>query len=171
MRLFIAINLNEATRSGLASLQDGLRETAARGRFSARENLHLTLAFLGDCGPAQTAAARAAMDGMQFAPFPLRIDRLGRFRRDSGDIWWAGVEASEPLLALQRDLTKELQGLGFQLEDRLFQPHITLAREVVTQEKERTVSPFGETVTQIDLMKSERMGGKLTYTAIHSVHG
>jgi hypothetical protein len=30
------------------------------------------------------------------------------------------------------------------------------------------IEPFGETVSAIDLMKSERIGGKLTYTPIHT---
>jgi len=171
MRLFIAVNVNEATRSALASLQTELRTTAARGRFSAQENLHLTLVFLGECDPTQTAAARSAVERVRFSSFPLIIDRLGRFRRDGGEIWWAGVEASEPLLALQRNLTKALQVEGFQLESRKYMPHITLARELVTTEKEKTISPFGETVTKIDLMKSEYIQGKLTYTAIYSIQG
>ena len=169
MRLFVAINLNEATRSALASLQEELRESAIRGRFSTRENLHLTLAFLGECDSIQTAAACAAMDAQSFAPFSLEINRLGCFRREGGEIWWAGAVASEPLLALQQDLAKSLRAAGFRLEERQFRPHITLAREVVAPEKERTVPPFSETVTRIDLMKSERIGGKLMYTAIHSI--
>jgi len=170
MRLFIAINLKEATRNALASLQKGLRQNATRGYFSDPENLHLTLAFLGECDPAEGSAVRTVLSALRFASFPLEINRLGRFRREGGEIWWAGIAESEPLHTLWRDLTKELRTAGFHLEARKFTPHITLAREVVTTEKERTVPPFGETVTQIELMKSERIEGKLTYTAIASIH-
>ena len=169
MRLFIAINLNEATRFALVSLQEALRKTAVSGRFSAPENLHLTLAFLDECGLTETVAASAAMDAFCFSPFPLAIDRVGRFKRQGGDIWWAGAADSEPLFALQADITRRLQTAGFVLEERRFRPHITLAREVVSPEKERTVPPFGETVTKVELMKSERIGGQLTYTALHAV--
>lgn len=169
MRLFVAINLQETTRRGLVSLQEGLRRVSAGGRFTTPENLHLTLAFLGECDPAQAVAVRGVMDEVRFAPFPIEIHRLGCFRRAGGDIWWAGVRESEPLLALQRDLADGLRAAGFSLETRAYTPHITLAREVRTGAGEKTVPPFGETVMKIDLMQSERIRGKLSYTAIHTL--
>ncbi len=54
------------------------------------------------------------------------------------------------------------------MDGRKYSPHITLGREVVTDAAPWQIEPFGETVTGIDLMKSERIGGKLTYTAIYS---
>jgi 2'-5' RNA ligase len=69
-------------------------------------------------------------------------------------------------LALQHDLADKLAATGFVLERRKYSPHITLGREVVTTAAPWAIEPFGETVSAIDLMKSERIGGKLTYTAI-----
>jgi 2'-5' RNA ligase len=69
-------------------------------------------------------------------------------------------------MALQSDLADRLLAAGFVLERRRFSPHITLGRDVVTDVKPRAITPFGETVGSIELMKSERIGGKLTYTAI-----
>jgi 2'-5' RNA ligase len=62
MRLFVAINFNDDTRSRLLALGEEIRSHSVRGNFSAPENLHLTLAFLGECDPQQTAAAKAAID-------------------------------------------------------------------------------------------------------------
>jgi 2'-5' RNA ligase len=168
MRLFFAINFNDETRAQLIALRDELRSRAKRGSFSATENMHLTLAFLGECDAKQTAAAKAALDAVGFEPFHIRIDRVGRFKRDGGDIWWAGVQESEPLIDLQGGLSDKLIGAGFALERRKYSPHITLGREIITDAKPREIAPFGETVTSIELMKSERLDGKLTYTAIHA---
>jgi len=88
--------------------------------------------------------------------------------RDGGDIWWAGLREDKPLMDLQRGLSDNLRAAGFALESRKYSPHITLGREVVTDAKPWRIEPFGETVGAIDLMKSERIRGKLTYTAIHS---
>ena len=44
---------------------------------------------------------------------------------------------------------------------------ITIGREVVMKAEPWQTPPFGETVTKIELMKSERINGKLTYTAIY----
>ena len=166
-RLFVAINFETETRNKLVALQNRLRASSARGNFTLPENLHLTLSFLGDCSPAQTAAVKAAMDATSFDPFDISIENLGRFKRDGGDIWWAGFGESKALIELQQKLVKNLTANGFKPEDRKFSPHITLARGVVTDEKPRRIQPFGETVHKLHLMKSERVGGKLTYTSTY----
>lgn len=168
MRLFIAVKFNPSTLSRLTELRDELRSRAERGNFSRDENLHLTLAFLGECNSNQTSAVKAAMDSLVFEPFDMMIDRVGRFKRDSGDIWWASGEPPMELLTLQRELTDKLITTGFELDERKYTPHITLGREVVTDATPWHFEPFGETVSRIDLMKSERISGKLTYTAIYS---
>jgi 2'-5' RNA ligase len=166
MRLFIAVNFNSDTCSRLIALRDELRAKSERGNFSAPENLHLTLAFLGECGGRQADAAKSALSAVIFEPFDIAVERVGRFKRDGGDIWWAGLREDKRLLALQRDLTDKLTTAGFTLERRKFSPHITLGREVVTAATPWMIEPFGETVSAVELMKSERLNGKLTYTSI-----
>ena len=168
MRLFIAINFNNDTRSRLLALCDELRGKSERGRFSLQENLHLTLAFLGECDGKQTSAVKSVLAAVSYEPFDIAVDCVGRFRRDGGDLWWAGLRESEPLIALQGDLTEKLIVSGFSLDKRRYNPHITLGREVKTGSMPESIEPFGETVTSIDLMKSERINGKLTYTAIYT---
>jgi 2'-5' RNA ligase len=151
MRLFIAINFNNETLAQLISLRDELRSRGERGNFTLMENLHLTLAFLGECEAKQTADVKDAMKAAIFEPFPISIERIGRFKRDGGDIWWAGAQASKPLIGLQRDLTDRLINAGFTLDKRKYSPHITLGREVVTESEPWQIVPFGETVKSVDL--------------------
>ena len=167
MRLFIAINFSDETIGRLLSIRDELRARSERGRFSAPENMHLTLAFLGECETRQTAAAKAAMDSVGFEPLVIVIERVGRFGREGGSIWWAGVQESKALLDLQQDLTGKLIDAGFALDNRKYSAHITLGREVVTDAAPRRIEPFSETINSIELMKSEHIGGRLTYTAIY----
>lgn len=166
MRLFIAVNFNNDTRSRLLALRDELRSRSQRGNFSAPENLHLTLAFLGECEARQITAAKSVLGEISFEPFNIVIDCVGRWGRGGGDTWWAGMHESKPLINLQRDLTDRLISAGFELDRRKYSPHITLSREVVTDYVLGRVEPFGETVSAIELMKSERTGGKLKYSAI-----
>jgi len=167
MRLFAAIRFGEVTRRALTSLQTELRKSAVRGRFTAPENLHLTLVFLGECNEVQTEAAKGVVGETIAGPFPLEIDGPGRFSRDGGDVRWARVRECAPLLDLQRDLTERFRSAGFVLERRRYTPHITLARQVVTRVEAKAVPPFGEVVTEIHLMKSERIDGRLVYTSIY----
>jgi 2'-5' RNA ligase len=167
MRLFIAINFNDDTRSSLLALRDELRSRSERGNFSLPDNLHLTLVFLGECDLTQTAAVKASMDTVRFEPIEVVIDRIDRFRRGGGDIWWAGLRYSRSLSEVQRDLTDSLTAAGFRFDKRGYSPHITLGREIVTDTKPWPISPFAETAGRIDLMKSERISGKLTYSVIY----
>ena len=166
MRLFIAINFSDATRGALIALREDLREKSTKGRFSLDENLHLTLAFLGECTIEQKEAAVWAMENVRFSPFAIEVDRIGRFRRDDCDIWWAGLRENKRLLQLQQALTKELRFCGFLLEVRKYTPHITLGRQIVTDEQARRIALIKEDVTQIELMESTRIDGKLTYRPI-----
>lgn len=90
MRLFIAVNFHDTTRSALLSLRDTLRSRSERGNYSLPENLHLTLVFLGECDAKQNASAKGVMDTISSEPFDVTVERVGSFKRDGGDIWWAG---------------------------------------------------------------------------------
>jgi 2'-5' RNA ligase len=80
------------------------------------------------------------------------------------------------LTRLQKELVKELKVEGFyDLDDHEYRPHLTLGRRVTTvrefDEKSFAAEiPVLQTdVTRLSLMKSERIGGKLTYTEIYSI--
>jgi len=167
MRLFIAINFDDDVHSRLLDLRDEVRSCSERGSFVLDDNVHLTLVFLGECDSAQVEAAKSAMNGVVFESFDLYIDSLGRFKRDDGNLWWAGVRESLGLFDLHRDLSNQLKRSGFKLESRKYSPHITLGRKVVTEMTPRRIDPFRQQVYGIDLMKSERIDGILTYTSIY----
>jgi len=167
MRLFVAVNFNDETRNRLIRIKDELRKNSEQGNFTVAENLHLTLAFLGECNAKQTAAAKAVMDRISFEPFDLEIERVGYFNRNEGDLWWVGVKECEHLTQQQQTLADELSLAGFTIEKRKFSPHITIGRKVVTNEKARSIESFGETISKIELMESKRNNGKLTYVSIH----
>ncbi len=166
MRLFVAICLTEACKDALCAASAQLRQHALRGNFSRRENLHLTLAFLGET--ARLDAAKRALGAVQAEPFSLRLAGLGRFRRGSGDLWWMGVSESGALTALQRQVYEALAAEGFSLEKRAFHPHLTLGREIILENgfdptRAIRIPPMGMQVAQISLMESRRISGVLQY--------
>ncbi|MDR0476981.1 MAG: RNA 2',3'-cyclic phosphodiesterase [Desulfobulbaceae bacterium] len=168
MRLFIAINFGGETRARLTGLRDQLRSRSQGGNFSRTENLHLTLAFLGECGQQRADVTKAAMSVIRFQPFDIIIERLGRCKGNGGDLWWIGLAACETLVALQGQLAARLMAAGWTLEKGPYHPHITLGRRVITGATPWKIEPFGETVSTIDLMQSQRLDGGLRYTSIHS---
>ena len=166
-RLFVAISLSGSTITHLTTLQTALSAKSKGGSFTLPENLHLTLAFLGECNETQTAAIKSAMDATAFDPFSITIDHTGYFNGRDGDIWWAGLSQNAPLQKLHHDLTHNLTNAGFTPEKRKFSPHITLARRVQSKIKPHAIPAISETAHKIHLMKSERVGGKLIYTSIY----
>lgn len=172
MRLFLAVNFDDATKHRIQAVQQRLREVA-QGDFSRPENLHLTLAFLGEVPVQKAAAVRRAMDRTRAVTLHLTFDQTGSFRRDGGDIWWIGLAENPALFRLQQELCGNLIAEGFRLEKRRFSPHITLARRVrLQQEVDRSAilgAPFDTSVDAVSLMRSERLSGVLTYTEQYSV--
>jgi 2'-5' RNA ligase len=176
MRLFVAVNFDAAARAALAQWQAELRANALRGNFSALGNVHLTLAFLGERDAGQAAAASRALDavaapGAGFRPFDADIRSMGRFRRDGGDLWWAGMEGCAALDALHGSVWAALAREGFEPERGKWRPHVTLAREVSLRagyEPPARRAPIPVRVESVELMLSERPGGRLTYTPLHS---
>ena len=50
MRLFIAACLDDDVRDTLIKVQDGLKGQKLKARYTKPENLHMTVAFIGDYG-------------------------------------------------------------------------------------------------------------------------
>lgn len=162
MRLFIAVHFSDEVRGLLAETIGRLRAQVLSGNFTRPENLHLTLAFIGETH--NITAVRQVMDRITAAPFVITVGGFGHF----GTLYWAGADNTAPLRSLAESLQNALRGAGFPIEQRRFQPHITLARNVVTK------GPFDigipgthMTVSRVSLMKSERQHGKLTYSEIY----
>ena len=171
MRLFIAINFPAEIKETIAEIRDNIKEAALRGNFTYDENLHLTLAFLGECSPQQMKMIKTVLDHTIFSNFTLELYKVGYFKGDKGNIWWVGLKESKCLSDLQADLCNRLEQMGFLMENRKFTPHITIAREV--KMKSGYVQPEAPQtsfyVASIELMKSERINGKLVYTPVFAV--
>ena len=160
MRLFVAIRFSPEVLERLRRAQDDLRRQGASGNFTRTENLHLTLAFLGET--TGDAGAKAALEEAgSGGAFELSISGAGRF----GDLWWAGIEPNPRLSALADAVQTALRQRGFMIERRRFQPHITLARQLTAPRVPVIRIPKTVmTVTRISLMQSERIGGILVYS-------
>ena len=172
MRLFIALNFSDEIKNGLCKTVDTLRADCLRGSFTRRENLHLTLAFLGEVPG--TGPVVQAMNRVQAEAFPLDLAGFGTFSRDGGELCWVGVKRNAQLDSLYRLLWAELAKAGFRPESRPFKPHLTLAREVIfgsgfhAEAFEKSLLPMHMEAEHISLMKSERIAGKLVYTELFS---
>jgi 2'-5' RNA ligase len=132
VRAFVAIVLADEIRARLAVEVDRLRAVAPEVAWVARDNLHITLKFLGGVDTARlgdvTAALVSAASGMSL--FDVGLRGLGGFPSSTRPrVLWAGLdEGAVPTAALAGRVDGALASLGFPPETRVFSAHVTLGR-------------------------------------------
>lgn len=131
-RLFLAAELPDSVLKTLSQKMNELRRDVPRAKWVARDELHVTLVFLGDVASEQIPALCENVQPVceRWAPFSVRIQGLSAFPNlNRPRVFWAGVDQGADLLAsLQDELAASLEPLGFVRESRPFHPHVTLAR-------------------------------------------
>lgn len=131
MRTFIAVPLPvECTRT-LAEMQGALRRFGAEVRWTAVPSIHLTLTFLGEIDPAVLPGLAGALRALPAIPaFTLRLEGMGAFPNlQRPRVIWCGIEGDRPALSLlQEGVETACMQAGFERENRIFQPHLTLGR-------------------------------------------
>ena len=168
MRLFTAICYDDETKNALFAAQN-FAKNFSEGNFSERENLHLTLVFIGETE--RTEEIKSALSEIEFPSFEFKISGTGIFEKG---IFWAGTEENENLRNLYEEVFEKIRSLGFELDEREFVPHITLARkfrpgdDFSAKETEKLLPEKAVFANRISLMKSERVDGVLRYTEIYS---
>jgi RNA 2',3'-cyclic 3'-phosphodiesterase len=124
LRLFYALWPDAGTRARLAQLQ-----ARVHGQTVRHDNLHLTLAFLGEQSAALLPTLHMILELLPRRDIVLTLDRVGYFTRKR--IAWAGThELPESLGELERSLVQELMRHDIAFDRRTeFKPHVTLARD------------------------------------------
>jgi RNA 2',3'-cyclic 3'-phosphodiesterase len=133
MRVFVAIDLSDSVRAALARAQAKLRGACAHNsdiRWTRPEGIHITLKFLGEISADHVPALAAALQGVgPFERFSVEVKGFGFFPDARHPrVLWAGVDAPPALRELAERVDAALSKLDFPPEDRLFRPHLTLAR-------------------------------------------
>jgi 2'-5' RNA ligase len=173
MRLFIAVNFDNAVKERLLEIQAQLRSQSTRGNFTRRENLHLTLAFLGETPEEKLPSLLKIANDVRSLPEPIELSftHTGCFTHSHKNLWWVGADESCPglrrLRAIHGELIKRLLDAGFSVDKRPFNPHITLGREIKhLQQIDLKCDEIKVKIDRISLMKSEHIRGVLTYTEL-----
>jgi 2'-5' RNA ligase len=148
-RAFFALWPDDATR---AAISRATREAvgASGGRPIAKERLHITVAFLSELTDAGLDVARA-VPPIEVGPFELTLDAVG-VRPESKILWLAPTAPPAALMELEARLRHALVERGFRAEDRVYRPHVTLARRA--RPVEAAVEPVVFPVRDLALVES-----------------
>lgn len=124
-RLFVALELPEDLLARLEALKPEFPGIP----WTPRNNLHLTLRFIGNVPEEDIPGIRAALRTVRAGCFFLRVRGLGIFAQSRQTILWAGLEPSADLLVLKRRVDAALEGgPALAMVSGRFAPHITLSR-------------------------------------------
>ena len=165
MRLFIAILFEENILEELTDFQESLRARGVSGNYTSRENLHITLAFIGEFGDPD--AVIEAMEQADFKPFEISLGKVGSFE----DLLWMGVEEKPQLEAFVKRLRRALADAGISFDRKRFSPHITLIRRASVPgggPVPVSEAPKGRMrASHVSLMRSDRGKNGMIYTELN----
>ena len=123
-RLFVALAIPDNVAQSLALLQSGV----PGARWQTREQLHLTLRFIGEVDGPGAVAIHDALSGISAPAFTLELYGTGAFGGKHPHALWAGARPNEALLHLQRKIETAVQRAGVAPDRQKYTPHVTLAR-------------------------------------------
>jgi 2'-5' RNA ligase len=182
-RIFVAINLPGDIKRELFKYSEKWPEIEAK--WTAKDNLHITLEFLGaltdqELGEVCMVVKDVAKMHQEFSlnltkivygPEKLKPRQVPKFI-------WATGENSKELTKLKNNLQEVLlERIRFAPQERLFAPHITLARIgtfAFRQFEQDEIPEINEgldlffTVESIEVMESELKRGGPVYTVLES---
>lgn len=130
-RCFISVDVEGSELlNALVGVQDDLRSTGADLKLVKRDNIHITMRFLGDVDKGLVEKLKGLIEDVEFSPFSVELRGVGVFPnlRRPRVIWVGIAEGVEELSRMYSEVESGVTGLGFRSESRGFSPHITLAR-------------------------------------------
>ena len=172
-RIFIAINLPEEIKRELLSYEK--RWKNLRVKWTNFYNLHITLEFLGEVNRQELDKILQAIEktALEIKPFDLKLDRIVLGPNPvQARMFWATVYIDSNIIKLKNLINENLKFYDFNLEEREFKPHITLARARGNQLKGKQTNiilpEMKFKVESIEVMQSQLHPGGARYKVVES---
>ncbi len=129
MRIFVALDLDQAVRERIQKFVEEIRTTAPDARWISAESLHVTLKFIGEQPDAAIARIEASLKLIEAESFRVGFSGTGVFPTPrAARVVWIGIQADNAMTQLAKTIDESLTRIGMPKEDRAFSPHLTLAR-------------------------------------------
>lgn len=172
-RLFIALPCASETKDTLME-NIAMLEQCGKFRPSRRDNLHLTVVYVGET--IREKDVRQALQDIVMHPFVLEFDELVFLKRPEGKLIWQGIKENNHLKELFAQALENLQWRGFTNLNQNFKPHITLGRRYREYEdcdneilESRLMIPKSVLVDELILYESTQKDTRLHYEALASL--
>jgi len=163
MRAFLALDVkDDSTIKLIEDAQKKLMQTEADLKLVEPNNLHFTLKFFGEINDALAMRIKDSLENVKFKPLHVIYKGMGVFPSPQRiSVIWVGVDNScvDDLFNIANKVEERLRGIT-RIDERGFQPHITISRvksgrnkdRLLTFIKEHENQDFGE-----EIIKSMRL--------------
>jgi RNA 2',3'-cyclic 3'-phosphodiesterase len=129
MRVFVALDIDDAIRARLELLLDGIRGFASEARWVRPESMHVTLKFIGEKPSESVEEIKQALGAVRAGAMEISFRGYGFFPTAKAPrVFWVGIGAGPELAALAKSVDEATAALGVPREEHEFSPHLTLAR-------------------------------------------
>ncbi|MCX6580906.1 MAG: RNA 2',3'-cyclic phosphodiesterase [Candidatus Aminicenantes bacterium] len=181
MRIFIGIKLDDAVLDSIEKFLKPFKKIASPLKWTTRENLHVTLKFIGEAPVEKYKQIETLLTGTDFNTdaIDLNITGCGKFGKSPDlNIFWVGLEKNRKLEDMFNRIENTLEKAGIPKEDRQFKPHITVARnkklfnfksffQLIEQDGSRLIT--GTAVTHFQLFESRLTPEGPIYTILKEI--
>ena len=178
IRTFISVPVPEPLFNLQKKLKVTISEKMGKIRWLHKDQIHLTIKFLGDTTEDSINDVRHVMRKVadEFKPFNLTVQKTGCFPRiERPRVMWTGVSGElDKLYQLVEKIQKKLNPLGFPKNEKKYHPHITIARAKYPQKKTPDISTFLNTsfnpipfpIKKVQFISSELFPNGPVYTIL-----
>jgi len=146
IRTFLALPVPDQVKHYISNMCTPIKEKADKINWVKPENIHITLNFLGETETENLEAHGNRIETIVNASpsFILGTTETGIFpHANEPRVLWVGSAPYDKTLSIfKQNLDKEVAHLGYGLDKRQFQPHITIARVKTLSRKSSFIHQF-----------------------------
>jgi RNA 2',3'-cyclic 3'-phosphodiesterase len=129
MRIFIALDIDDAIRQRIQRFMEGVSGFAPDARWVRPESLHVTLKFIGEKPIEILEEIKHTLSAVRAEHMEISFRGYGFFPTPkAARVFWVGIESGPELASLAKAVDEATFALGIPKEDHPFAPHLTLAR-------------------------------------------
>lgn len=129
MRLFIALDIDDAIRERISRFVEGVRNFAPEARWMKPESMHVTLKFIGEQSEEVVVQIKNSFAGVSVPGTGIHFQGYGFFpTAKSARVFWVGMESGPELAVVAGLVDDKMAQFGISKEECPFSPHLTLAR-------------------------------------------
>ena len=166
IRLFFALWPNETLRGRLHATANDI-SIEATARRVPRNNLHLTLHFIGNVYFEELACLQRQARRVSVDKFRFDIDCQGFFSKPR--VAWLGCrEVPAALDELQAQLGRQLRLCGYEPEKRRYHPHVTVARKIDSAGDAEEFDPISWMVGEFALIEVQQVPRGVQYRVVET---